>query len=85
MALPELLMLDEPSLGLAPLMVSSMFCIAEEINRVGTTILLVERNVYHALRMSHRAYVMENGSIVLQGKGDNLFRNPLMREAYLGL
>jgi branched-chain amino acid transport system ATP-binding protein len=85
MSLPELLMLDEPSLGLSPILVSHIFNIIQEINRSGTTIFLVEQNVYHALKMSHRAYILENGSIVLEGKGEELMQNPHVKEAYLGL
>jgi branched-chain amino acid transport system ATP-binding protein len=77
--------LDEPSLGLSPIMVRSVFAIVEQINRAGTTILLVEQNVFHALSMSHRAYVMENGLVAMEGKGKDLLQNPSVREAYLGL
>ena len=68
MALPEILMLDEPSLGLAPLLVREMFKVVSEINLRGTTVLLVEQNVFNSLQISNRGYVLENGSIVLEGE-----------------
>lgn len=85
MSLPELLMLDEPSLGLSPPVVSSIFSIFQEIHNLGTAILLVEQNVYHALKISHRSYIMENGAITLEGKGEELLQNPYVKVAYLGL
>lgn len=85
MSLPTLLMLDEPSLGLSPLLVKTIFKIIKEINGQGTTILLVEQNVYHSLNLSHRGYVLENGSIVLSGTGQDLLRNQHIRQSYLGL
>lgn len=85
MALPKLLMLDEPSLGLAPVIVSQVFEIIKEINRQGITVLLVEQNVMHALRMCNRAYVIENGRITLHGTGDDLLKNQHVKEAYLGI
>lgn len=85
MSLPELLMLDEPSLGLSPLLVSRMFNIIQGINKMGTTVLLVEQNVYHALKICNRAYVLENGAVVLHGEGKELLRNPHVKTAYLGL
>jgi branched-chain amino acid transport system ATP-binding protein len=81
---PHLLLLDEPSLGLAPIMVSKIFKTLEEINREGVTILLVEQNARAALRLSHRGYVMENGTIALQGRSDALLHNEKVRSAYLG-
>jgi branched-chain amino acid transport system ATP-binding protein len=78
-------MLDEPSLGLSPLLVKAIFNIIQEINQQGTTILLVEQNVYHSLNLSHRGYVLENGSIVLSGAGQDLLRNQHIRQSYLGL
>jgi branched-chain amino acid transport system ATP-binding protein len=75
MSLPELLMLDEPSLGLSPILVKTIFKIIKEINQQGTTILLVEQNVFHSLTLSHRGYVLENGSIVLSGSGQDLLKN----------
>jgi len=85
MALPRLLMLDELSLGLAPIFVSHMFEAIKEINRSGTTILLVEQNLRRALEISHRAYVLQNGRIVLEGKGAELLQNIHVQKAYLGL
>lgn len=85
MARPRLLLLDEPSLGLAPLMVKKCFEIVKEINQQGTTILLVEQNVQHALSLAHRGYVLENGRIVLTGDGRELLADAGLRRAYLGL
>ncbi len=85
MSLPRLLMLDEPSLGLAPLFVREIFHTVREINQRGTTILLVEQNVFSALDMAHRGYVLENGRIVLQGESQDLLRNQYIRESYLGI
>ena len=85
MSLPELLMLDEPSLGLSPILVKTIFKIIKEINQQGTTILLVEQNVFHSLTLSHRGYVLENGSIVLGGSGQDLLKNQHIRQSYLGL
>ncbi|MEW5897896.1 MAG: ABC transporter ATP-binding protein [Bacillota bacterium] len=85
MALPKLLMLDEPSLGLSPLLVSQVFEIIQDINRQGITVLLVEQNVMHVLKMCSRAYVLENGRLVLQGSGPELLNNQHVKEAYLGI
>jgi branched-chain amino acid transport system ATP-binding protein len=85
MSRPTLLMLDEPSLGLSPILVKAIFGIIKEINQQGTTILLVEQNVFHSLNLSHRGYVLENGSIVLSGIGQDLLRNQHIRQSYLGL
>jgi branched-chain amino acid transport system ATP-binding protein len=85
MAQPKLLMLDEPSLGLAPLMVQKCFEIIKEVHSRGTTVLLVEQNVHHALSLADRAYVLETGRIVMEGKGPELLANPNLQEAYLGL
>ncbi len=85
MSQPALLMLDEPSLGLAPVMVGAIFNIIREINEGGTSILLVEQNVFHSLNLSHRGYVLENGSIVLSGTGQDLLKNQRIRQSYLGL
>jgi branched-chain amino acid transport system ATP-binding protein len=85
MARPKLLLLDEPSLGLAPVMVKLIFENLREINARGTTILLVEQNVPRALALSHRAYVIENGGIVLDGPREVLQQSPQIRQAYLGL
>ena len=84
MARPRLLMLDEPSLGLAPVVVSSIFANLTAINRDGVTILLVEQNVLRALRLSHRAYVLENGTITLAGSSTTLLADPAIKRAYLG-
>jgi len=85
MADPKLLMLDEPSLGLAPVMVKLIFETLVRINARGTTLLLVEQNVPRALALSHRGYVIESGRIVLEGARDALQQNPEIRRAYLGL
>ncbi|MEW6426164.1 MAG: ABC transporter ATP-binding protein [Bacillota bacterium] len=85
MALPKLLMLDEPSLGLAPVLVSQVFEIVQDINKKGITVLLVEQNVMHVLNICTRAYVLENGRIVLQGSGSELLNNQHVKEAYLGI
>jgi branched-chain amino acid transport system ATP-binding protein len=84
MARPKLLMLDEPSMGLAPMLVEKIFEIISEINGQGTTILLVEQNANVALENSHRGYVLETGSIVLSDTADALMANPQVQEAYLG-
>jgi branched-chain amino acid transport system ATP-binding protein len=85
MARPKLLLLDEPSLGLAPVMVKLIFETLREINARGTTILLVEQNVRRALALSHRAYVIENGRIVLDGPRETLQQSPHIKQAYLGV
>jgi branched-chain amino acid transport system ATP-binding protein len=85
MANPKLLLLDEPSLGLSPLFVSNIFQIISEINRQGTTILLVEQNVYQSLNIAHRGYVVETGRIVLTGTGRELLANDHVRKAFLGM
>jgi branched-chain amino acid transport system ATP-binding protein len=85
MARPRLLLLDEPSLGLAPLAVRSIFEIVETVNRQGTTILLVEQNVRRALELCHRGYVIENGEVTLAGGRDALLSSPHVRQAYLGV
>jgi branched-chain amino acid transport system ATP-binding protein len=85
MACPALLMLDEPSLGLAPVMVKAIFENLRRINAQGTTILLVEQNVLRSLQLSHRAYVLENGRIALEGRAADLLRSAHVKEAYLGL
>jgi len=85
MSCPTLLMLDEPSLGLAPILVKAIFDIIKEINQQGTTILLVEQNVFHSLTLSHRGYVLENGSVVMSGTGQDLLKNQHIRQSYLGL
>jgi len=85
MSRPRLLMLDEPSLGLAPLMVTQVFKMVESINREKISVLLVEQNVRNTLRLSHMAYVLENGHVTLQGAGEDLLRDEHVRDAYLGL
>ena len=84
MARPRLLLLDEPSLGLAPLVVQQIFAIITDINREGTTILLVEQNAHMALRIAQRGYVLQTGQIVLADTGANLLASPEVRAAYLG-
>lgn len=84
MARPKLLLLDEPSMGLAPLVVADIFRVIEEISNEGTTILLVEQNVRQALKIAHYAYVMETGRIVLEGSAAEVAGNPKVLEAYLG-
>ncbi len=84
MSRPTLLLLDEPSLGLAPIIVSRIFKIIKEINEQGTTILLVEQNAKAALRLAHRAYVMETGRIVMEGESSRLEKEPGIKKAYLG-
>ena len=84
MSKPKLLMLDEPSMGLAPLLVEQIFSIIEELNAAGTTILLVEQNARMALSIAHRGYVLETGNIVTTGTGEELLTNDSVRKAYLG-
>jgi len=84
MARPQILLMDEPSLGLAPILVQEVFRVIKEINANGTTILLVEQNATMALVVSHRGYVMETGRIVLHGPAKDLLQNPQVRDAYLG-
>ncbi len=85
MAGPRVLMLDEPSLGLAPILVEEMFRVVQEINRAGVTVLLVEQNTEHALAIASRGFVLESGRVVLSGTGADLLANERVREAYLGL
>ena len=82
---PRLLMLDEPSLGLAPIVVEEMFRAVRDINRSGVTVLLVEQNTQHALSLAHRGYVLEAGRVVMSGTGSELLANEEVRKAYLGL
>lgn len=84
MARPKLLLLDEPSLGLAPQIITQIFKVIQMINQDGTTILLVEQNANKALHIAHKAYVLETGRIVLQGKASELLNNPEVKKAYLG-
>ena len=85
MARPKLLMLDEPSLGLAPILVETIFSIIREINSQGTTVLLVEQNAYKALEVAHRGYVLETGVIVQTGTGKELLESEDVQKAYLGM
>ncbi|MEB8212980.1 ABC transporter ATP-binding protein [Raoultella ornithinolytica] len=85
MSRPKLLLLDEPSLGLAPLVVKQIFQILRELTQQGMTLFLVEQNAHHALKLSDRAYVMVNGQIRLTGTGRELLNNPEVRNAYLGV
>ncbi len=82
---PKLLLMDEPSLGLHPLLVSQTFEAIKEINRQGTTILLVEQNVFFSLEISHRAYVLENGRVVMEGESKNLLDEDYIKKAYLAM
>ncbi|MGF6245617.1 MULTISPECIES: ABC transporter ATP-binding protein [Paraburkholderia] len=84
MSQPRLLLLDEPSLGLAPLFIKKIFSVIKELNeQLGMTILLVEQNAHHALRVAHRGYVLQHGQIALEGSGADLLANPAVRTAYL--
>ncbi len=85
MSLPDLMMLDEPSLGLAPVLVGTIFKIITKIHQRGTSILLIEQNVFNSLKISDRGYAMENGQITLSGTGGELLENPHIRKTYLGL
>lgn len=85
MALPKILMFDEPSLGLAPILVQDVFEIVKRINKEGVTVMLVEQNVRQTLAMCDRAYVLENGRVVLEGTGKELSNDPHVKEAYLGI
>jgi branched-chain amino acid transport system ATP-binding protein len=85
MAKPKLLMLDEPSLGLAPILIKDIFETIQKISDQGTTVLLVEQDVAHSLKMSDRAYVLEHGRVVMEGTGKDLMENSHVREAYLGI
>jgi len=78
------MLLDEPSMGLAPILMQELFHVLREINQAGTTILLVEQNAHMALKFAKRCYVMETGNIVLEGPSEKLADNPAVREAYLG-
>jgi branched-chain amino acid transport system ATP-binding protein len=85
MAQPALLLLDEPSLGLAPMVVENIFEIIQQINAEGTTVMLVEQNAQMALQISHRGYVLETGTVTLEGPSAELLADPKVRSAYLGL
>ena len=84
MSHPKLLILDEPSMGLAPILVEQIFDIIAELHKMGTTILLVEQNAEMALKIAQRAYVLESGKIVLSGTGEELSQSNAIRKAYLG-
>lgn len=84
MSKPKLMLLDEPSVGLAPLIVEQMFAVIQKINQEGTTILLAEQNANAALKIANKGYVFENGSIVLEGTSEELFANDEVRKAYIG-
>ena len=84
MARPSVLLLDEPSLGLSPILVQQIFSIIQEINARGTTILLVEQNALQALTVAHRGYVLQTGQVVLSGPSSDLRENEMVRKAYLG-
>jgi len=85
MSRPKLMLLDEPSMGLAPMLIQQIFSIITEINQQGTTILLVEQNAQQALTRAHRGYVLETGRIVMSGSGQDLLHDPAVKEAYLGV
>ena len=84
MSKPKLLLLDEPSLGLAPIIIQQIFDIIEQLRKDGVTVFLVEQNANQALKIADRAYVLENGRVVMQGTGEALLTDPKVREAYLG-
>jgi len=85
MALPKLLMLDEPSLGLAPVVVDEMFRIIQKVNSQGIAILLVEQNIFHAFSIADRAFVLENGEVMIEGTGQAILNNERIKAAYLGI
>ena len=85
MACPKLLMFDEPSLGLAPIVVSQVFEVVKQIAKSGTTVLIVEQNVNQTLKVADRAYVIENGKIVMNGQAQELMGDDHIRKAYLGI
>lgn len=85
MAEPKLLILDEPSLGLSPLLVETMFALIQKLNADGLAILLVEQNVVQSLAIAHRAYVLENGVVAMSGRAQDLAADPGLRRSYLGL
>ena len=84
MTLPSILLLDEPSLGLSPLIVKTMFELLKTLKDQKMTILLVEQNIYQALKIAHRAFVIKTGQITLSGKGDELLADPEVQKAYMG-
>ena len=85
MSKPKLLMLDEPSLGLAPIIALEVFKLIREINDAGVTILLVEQDVYQTLRVAEKAFVLETGKIIMEGSGEELMKEEYIKRAYLGL
>lgn len=85
MARPRLMLMDEPSMGLAPILVESIFDTINEINQEGTTILLVEQNAHMALQVAHRGYVLQTGEIVLHDTAESLRENEMVQKAYLGI
>src|SRR3989339_410575 len=85
MAMPRILMLDEPSLGLAPILIKNIFETVREIAAQGTTVVMVEQDVKHSLSMSHRGYVLEHGRVAMEGPAGELLENPHIKKAYLGL
>jgi branched-chain amino acid transport system ATP-binding protein len=84
MSRPKLMLLDEPSLGLAPQVVERIFAVLREVNQSGVSLLLVEQNAHKALQLAHRAYVLETGEVVMEGTGAELLASPEVRKAYLG-
>ena len=84
MSRPKVLLLDEPSMGLSPILVETIFNVVRDINRQGTTVLLVEQNAFMALQVAHRGYVLQTGSIVMEDTSENLLKSELVRKAYLG-
>ncbi len=85
MSLPRLLLLDEPSIGLSPILVDAIMKAIAQIHQSGTAILLVEQSVFHSLNICNRAYVIENGAIALEGEGKTLLNNPHVLKAYMGI
>ena len=85
MSRPDLLMLDEPSLGVMPILITEIFRTIDRITSEGVTVLLVEQNVFEALKVCHRAYVLQTGRIVMEGTGSELSQSDLVRQAYLGM
>ena len=85
MSEPELLIMDEPSLGLSPLLVEEMFGLVRRLNAEGQSILLMEQNAVQTLAIAHRAYIIENGRVAMQGRAEDLARDPELRRNYLGL
>ena len=84
MSKPELLIFDEPSLGLSPLLVQQMFDVIREVAKSGVTVIIVEQNIFHTLTLAQRGYILENGRIALSGTGESLLNDPRVKSAYLG-